>query len=92
MKKLALLLLVMGLLAAVTVAVYAQAGSGYNLSWWTVDGGGGQNAGGGGYALSGTIGQPDSGKASGGNYELTDGFWSGAPPLGYKNYLPTIVR
>jgi hypothetical protein len=28
------------------------------------------------YSLSGTIGQPDAGQMSGGNYTLTGGFWS----------------
>ena len=31
----------------------AQTGNGYDLSWWTVDGGGGQSSGG-GYTLIGT--------------------------------------
>ena len=92
MKKIGLLLIVLALLTVATVTAYAQIGNGYNLTWWTIDSGGSQNIGSGSYALSATIGQPDAGKASGGNYELVGGFWSGAPPLGYKNYLPTIVR
>ena len=92
MKKLTLLLIVLVLIATATVTVYAQIGSGYNLTWWTIDGGGNQNTVGGGYALSGTLGQPDAGKASGGNYELVGGFWNGAPPTGYRNFLPAIVR
>ena len=92
MKKITLLFVVVTLLALVTVAVYAQTGSGYALTWWTIDSGGSQNIGAGGYALSGTLGQPDVGKATGGGYELSGGFWSGAPPAGYRNYLPTIVR
>jgi hypothetical protein len=93
MKKLTILLVLMALLALLTVTVYAQTGSGYALTWWTIDGGGSQNIGGaGGYALSGTIGQPDPGVASGGSYEIMGGYWGGAPPVGYNNYLPTIVR
>lgn len=46
----------------------------YNISWYTLDGGGGQSANG-GYELIGTIGQSDAGFASGNGYELTGGFW-----------------
>ena len=92
MKKSLVFLILVLLLVMATVVVNAQTGSGYGLTWWTIDSGGSQNIGAGGYTLSGTVGQPDAGKSSGGNYELVGGFWSGAPSQGYKNYLPTIVR
>jgi hypothetical protein len=38
----------------------AQSGGGFDLSWSTMDGGGGTSTGG-AYAVSGTIGQPDAG-------------------------------
>ena len=38
----------------------ARAGEGYEMSWWTVDGGGGESIGE-GYTLKGTIGQHDAG-------------------------------
>ena len=38
----------------------------YALDWSTIDGGGGTSTGG-VYAVSGTIGQPDAGRMSGGN-------------------------
>jgi hypothetical protein len=44
------------------------------LPWWTLDGGGGRSAAA-GYQIEGTIGQPDAGRASGGGYALTGGFW-----------------
>ena len=47
----------------------------YSIDWFTIDGGGGTSAGG-SYSVSGTIGQPDAGPMSGGNYSLTGGFWS----------------
>jgi hypothetical protein len=56
--------------------VQAQSGGGYDLSWSTVDGGGGTSTNG-GYTLSGTIGQPDAGTMSNGPYTLVGGFWSG---------------
>ena len=50
----------------------------YNISWRTIDGGGGQSSGG-PYTLIGTIGQPDAAWSSGGQYELLGGFWPGGP-------------
>ena len=76
MKKTALLLLssVASLLVAFNAS--AQSGGPYDLSWFTVDGGGGTSSGG-SYTLSGTIGQPDAGGPMvGGSYALTGGFWS----------------
>ena len=78
---------------AVPMAI-AQTGSDYDLSWWTVDGGGTIGSSGGGYLLSGTAGQPDAGVLEGGGYVLGGGFWRGgavAPP-GYRIYLPLAMR
>ena len=50
----------------------------YDISWYTIDGGGGRSTGG-PYTLMGTIGQPDAAYSSGGNYELLGGFWPGGP-------------
>ena len=47
----------------------------YSIDWFTADGGGGSSTGG-VYSVSGTIGQPDAGVMSGGNYALAGGFWS----------------
>jgi len=58
----------------------------YEISWFTVDGGGGVSSGG-AYSVSGTIGQPDAGQLAGGSYTLSGGFWAvaiqteGAPLL-----------
>jgi hypothetical protein len=75
----------LAVLAAGLVAGLAQT---YKIDWYTIDGGGGTSSGG-QYTVSGTIGQPDAGKMTGGNYELTGGFWGiaivlqepGSPPL-----------
>ncbi len=56
--------------------VLGQSGGDYDLSWSTIDGGGGTSTGG-NYSLSGTIGQPDAGTMAGGDYTLTGGFWGG---------------
>ncbi len=66
-------LLLLALLLCTSPAV-AQ----YDLSWYTIDGGGGQSTGG-PYTLTGTIGQPDAAYIRGGNYELLGGFWPGGP-------------
>lgn len=50
----------------------------YELSWYTIDGGGGRSIGG-PYTLMGTIGQPDAAWSRGGDYELLGGFWPGGP-------------
>jgi hypothetical protein len=54
----------------------AEASLGFDLSWHTIDGGGGTSTGG-GFTLSGTIGQPDAGAMSGGDFALVGGFWAG---------------
>lgn len=61
----------------------------YAITWWTVDGGGGTSSGG-GYILSGTIGQPDAGVMTGGDYALTGGFWSF--DAFHLVFLPLILR
>ena len=50
----------------------------YEISWYTIDGGGGRSSGG-DFTLTGTIGQPDAAYSAGGGYELLGGFWPGGP-------------
>lgn len=71
----------------------AGPGSGYDLSWWTVDGGGSTSSSGGSYALDGTVGQPDAGLLASGDYTLAGGLWDGgAPALIHPIYLPLVLR
>jgi hypothetical protein len=77
------------LIITVSLAV-AQSGSGYDLTWSTIDGGGGASSND-GYTLNGTIGQPDVGALSGGGYTLTGGFWSGVLTQ-YRVFLPLVMR
>ena len=65
--------------------------TGYELAWWTVDGGGYTWSTGGAYALGGTVGQPDAGVLQGGDYTLAGGFWGGAAAQ-YRVYLPLVLR
>jgi hypothetical protein len=88
------LLLLLGVLAgSITLRraapVAAQTGDGYDITWWTVDGGGGRVTGG-DYALTGTAGQPDTGAPTGG-YTLLAGFWDGGPRQ-FRIYLPLVLR
>ena len=83
------------LLLAIMVLVVASAAlalGGENISRWVVAGGGGQSIGG-GYALNGTLGQPEAGPTmSGGDYTLSGGFWGGAATTVPYIYLPLIQR
>ena len=85
-------------LMAVTTQSYAQsdggtlAGTGYDLSWSTVDNGGATSASSGGYELGGTIGQPDAGTLAGSNgCTLSGGFWALAPTA-HRIFLPVVIR
>jgi len=70
---LSLTLLILTLLATTTAAL---ADSGYQIPWWTIDGGGGtSHSQDGAYTLRGITGQPDTGPASGGSFSLQAGFW-----------------
>lgn len=66
----------------------------YDLSWWTVDGGGETFSTGSGYSLGGTAGQPDAGQLVGGGYTLGGGFWGGGAVAAvvYRVYLPLSFR
>ena len=87
-----LLLLLLLALLLVSGPVLASSGGLFDLSWDTVDGGGGTSSGG-SYALSGTIGQADASEPlSGGSYAVTGGFWAGVGGGEWSVYLPMIVR
>ncbi|MEA3397058.1 MAG: hypothetical protein U9R05_06315 [Chloroflexota bacterium] len=95
MKRITLLLALAALLLAAG-AVLAQTGGGYDLTWYTIDGGGGMVSGG-SYTLAGAAGQPEPGPAlTGGGYTLYSGFWPGAgaagPSLDKHIYLPLVLR
>jgi len=54
----------------------------YEISWSTIDGGGGRSTStGGDYSLVGTIGQADAGDMTGGVYTLSGGFWPAGPQV-----------
>ncbi len=89
MKRLILIIPIV-MLFIIASAVLAQSGGGYDLSWSTIDNGGGESSGS-GYTLVGTIGQPDAGTLSGGGFTLAGGFWT-ASPSQYAVYLPLVLK
>ena len=80
------------LLLASLLAVFTTVAADYSIDWHTLDGGGGTSTGG-VYSVSGTIGQPEAGALSGGQFTLQGGFWGivtavqtpGAPLLSVIN-------
>jgi hypothetical protein len=103
-KKAMVGLVTVSLLAALALAIVVAASAspaiqqaiedlsgGYNLSWWTVDGGGDTHASNGDYTLGGTAGQPDAGAATAGEYTLNGGFWAGSTTK-FRVYLPAVWR
>lgn len=59
------------------VLALAQTGGSYDLHWNTLSQGGISFAHGGAYRLGGSLGQPDAGRLSAGNYVVNGGFWVG---------------
>ncbi len=90
---LAALLLLAGVAQAQADGQPDRPAAGYDLSWWTVDGGGAVRAGSpGSYTLSGSIGQPEAGLAlSDEEYILIGGFWGGAATQ-FRISLPLVLR
>ena len=68
------------------LAAHGVAQAQFSIDWYTIDGGGGTSTGG-SFTLTGTIGQPDAGAASGGTFACAGGFWggAGAPAACYPN-------
>jgi len=96
----ALLLMGIGLIFVLARATLARSSAGYDLSWWTVDGGGGMGSLGGMHSatgavsLDGTAGQPDAGLVGGGDYSLAGGFFPGGEVFAAQRflYLPLVFR
>ena len=85
-------ILIIAALLLIATVVYAQGD--YDLSWWTVDSGGGQSNGD-VFSLLGVVGQPDAGVLQGGDFILAGGFLSGVtapPPPVYNQLLPLVIK
>lgn len=76
------------------MGVMALGNGRFSLPWWAVDGGG-ETSQSDTFMISGTIGQPDAGRASSSSFVLTGGFWAEIPPqplpISTMVYLPVIV-
>jgi hypothetical protein len=66
--------------AALAVGALVASGQELEIARSTIDGGGVMFSTGADFKLSGTIGQPDADVMSGGDFELSGGFWFGEPP------------
>ena len=91
MKRVLIIALVLLVLLASSMLVLAQADD-FSLTWYTIDGGATFSQGG-DFGLSGTIGQPDTGVLSGGEFALLGGFGGGDSPSTKQHlYLPLVRR
>ena len=82
---------VLALAALLLLASVVLAQGGFELSWWSVDGGGATASSGGDYSLAGSIAQPEAGALTGGGYSLE----GGVPVDGAEwrqLHLPVVVR
>lgn len=91
-------LLAVALLLLGSSLALAQSSASYDLSWNSVDGGGGTSASA-SYSLSGGIGQPDAGGLASSSYSLYGGLWVpgssqvAPPPLPDSfTYIPLILK
>lgn len=66
----------LALLLAAAAGVHAQSGGTFELTWFTLDGGGAMALSAGTFGLGGSAGQPDAAAPSGGTFELQGGFWN----------------
>ena len=76
-KKVTLFLLVavLCLTAVATLLALPEAPTSLSITWWSTDGGGNTSRSS-SFSLSGTAGQADAGRMTGGSYSLTGGFWN----------------
>ena len=84
-----IIMLVVVILVAGMAASAALATGGYEVSWYTYDGGGGISSSP-AYTVMGTIGQPDAGAHSGTGFSLTGGFWTWLAR--YLSFAPLIRK
>ena len=80
MRRIKYSVMLMALTLALAGSEPMLGGTDYDLSRNSIDGGGVMRSIGGDFELSSTIGQPDAGVMSGGEFELVGGFWFELPP------------
>lgn len=84
-------LIIAPVLLLLVVSVVMAVGGSYDLSWFTVDGGGGISSSG-AYVLIGTVGQPDAGLSGDGGYSLSSGFLGRETSSNQKVFLPIVIK
>jgi hypothetical protein len=85
---LAVLLVLIGM--AHLLNAQAQPLSGYDLSWWSVDGGAGTLSAG-KYRLPGIASQPDANMLASGSYMLYGGFWNSRSPSPFSRPMVFLL-
>jgi hypothetical protein len=102
MKRAALALGVLLILATGLSAGLARALDGFDLGWWHIAGGGGRSTST-NWAVEGSMGLPLAGTTGNAQYQLASGFWYGVGMPGpilptptlhlpFRVYLPVLVR
>jgi hypothetical protein len=93
MIKKRMVFMVVGVLLVLLVGAALAAPNTFSIPWWTVDGGGGTSQVG-DFAVSSTIGQPDTSPLmSGGDFTIVGGYWGGGALLAQNQlYLPIVTR
>lgn len=94
LPSLKLILFLLILLVMIVIPVVAQSGGDYDLTWNTVDNSGGIISTGSTFTMTGSIGQPEAGFASGGSFTFSGGFITGGSFMPVNNYifLPLLTR
>lgn len=94
LRSLKPILILLILLILISIPVVAQTGGDYDLTWNTVDNSGGTISSGSTFSMTGSIGQPEAGFASGGSFTLSGGFITGGNLMTANNYifLPLLTR
>ncbi|MEM7342623.1 MAG: hypothetical protein AAF485_00130 [Chloroflexota bacterium] len=97
MKTSISLFIILSLLFLGAALASAHTGGSYDLSWSTIDGGGGVITGG-DYRLTGSVGQADANSTlTGGDYTVIGGFLVGGESFvdvdgGVTIYLPLVIK
>lgn len=77
--------------AATVAAVLGQVSSGSYELWWRTTSGGGRSAAG-DYEVRAAIGQPLTGRSTGGDYAVASGFYPGGGQDRYFRFLPQLAK
>ena len=92
LKRIIAIIAVVVAMLVLTSAVLAQSGGTFNLTWNSINGGGGRVTSS-SYTMEGSIGQPYAGTLTSGSYSLTAGFQTQTEvATRHEVYLPAILK